>query len=390
MARAVSSNNIAKRDDGRWYKQIVVNGELIHIYGKTKSEVQSKVKAKLWELEQAKAANLNNYAQAEKTTVEQWARECLETYSKGSVKPNTYGSYLSIIEHHLGDLGEMKLSQVTNADIQSHLKKKSRSDKNPDGLGEKTLTNIKAFLNLVFKQAMINGYILRNPVTGVKIPKTGTKESRALTVEEQHRLLDAARNNPRPIMFAVVFALYTGCRKGEIFGLQWSDIDLDEGKVHISKQFNRHFDIEHEDGKRSALGLSTPKTKGSVRDIYICDSFCKELKAYKEKMVEWKKQNKFVHSEEDFVFVGVKNTPIEPRVFYKYYTEVLSEAEIDDANFHTLRHTFTTRCIEQGMDILAVARMLGHADVKMTLNRYSHLLPQHMRASMAKMEENYY
>ena len=164
-----------------------------------------------------------------------------------------------------------------------------------------------------------HGYILRNPVTGVKIPKTGTKESRALTVEEQHRLLDAARNNPRPIMFAVVFALYTGCRKGEIFGLQWSDIDLDEGKVHISKQFNRHFDIDHEDGKRSALGLSTPKTKGSVRDIYICDSFCKELKAYKEKMVEWKKQNKFVHSEEDFVFVGIKNT----RLSREYFTNTI-------------------------------------------------------------------
>ena len=97
---------------------------------------------------------------------------------------------------------------ITNADIQNHLKRKARSDKNPDGLGEKTLTNIKAFLNLIFKQAMVNGYILRNPVTGVKIPKSGTKESRALTVEEQHRLLDVARDYPRPIIFAVIFANY--------------------------------------------------------------------------------------------------------------------------------------------------------------------------------------
>ena len=97
-----------------------------------------------------------------------------------------------------------------------------------------------------------------------------------------------------------------------------------------------------------------------------------------------------MHSEEDFVFVGVKNKPIEPRVFYKYYQEVLEKAGIEDANFHTLRHTFTTRCIEQGMDILTVARTLGHSDIKMTLNKYSHLLPQHMRASMVKMEENYY
>ena len=73
---------------------------------------------------------------------------------------------------------------------------------------------------------------------------------------------------------------------------------------------------------------------------------------------------------------------------------ILSEPNLrkilDSTNFHTLRHTFTTRCIEQGMDILAVARTLGHADIKMTLNRYSHLLPQHMRASMAMMEDHYY
>jgi len=390
MAKPANSSVITKREDGRWYKQLVVNGELIHIYGKTKSEVQTKVKAKLWEIEQAKAANLNNFSQAEKTSVEHWARECLETYSKDSVKPNTYGGYLSIIEHHLDGLGDMKLSQVTNADIQNHLKRKARSDKNPDGLGEKTLTNIKAFLNLIFKQAMINGYILRNPVTGVKIPKAGTKESRALTVEEQHRLLDVAREDPRPIIFAVIFANYTGCRKGEVFGVQWKDVFFDECRVHIGKQLNRHYDVNHEGGRTSVLELSTPKTKGSVRDVYFCESFCKEFKAYKERMLEWKKQNKFVHSEEDFVFVGVKNKPIEPRVFYKYYQEVLEKAGIEDANFHTLRHTFTTRCIEQGMDILTVARTLGHSDIKMTLNKYSHLLPQHMRASMVKMEENYY
>ncbi len=107
-------------------------------------------------------------------------------------------------------------------------------------------------------------------------------------------------------------------------------------------------------------------------------------------MIEWKKSKRITHSEEDFVFVGEKNTPIEPRVFYKYYNEVLEIAGIEDATFHTLRHTFTTRCIESGMDILMVAKTLGHANVAMTLNRYSHLLPKHMKASMDKLEANYY
>lgn len=390
MAKSANSYNIQKRADGRWYLQLMVDGERIHLYGKTKSEVQTKLKQKLWEIEQAKAAKLVNYSQSERLTVEQWARQCLKTYCKDSVKPNTYAGYQSVIEHHFDGIANMKLGAVTNAIIQKHLQDKARSASNPDGLGEKTLTNIKAFLNIIFKQAMINGFILRNPVTGVKIPKAGTKERRALTVEEQHRLLDAARNYDCPIMFAVVFTLYTGCRKGEVLGLQWKDVHFDENRIHIAQQLNRHYDIENDGTQRSKLEVTSPKTKHSVRDIYICESFAKEFFEYKQRMIEWKKQNRFAHSEEDFVFVGVKNNPIEPRVFYKYYEEVLKNARIEDADFHTLRHTFTTRCIESGMDILMVAKTLGHANVAMTLNQYSHLLPKHMKASMEKLETNYY
>ncbi len=390
MAKAASSYTIHKREDGRWYVQVQLDGEKIYLYGKTKTEVQNKLKQKLWEFEQAKSANLVNYSQAEKITVEQWARECLETYSRASVKSNTYGGYLSIIENHLDGIGDMKLSAVTNAVIQKHLQRKARSEDNPDGLGEKTLTNIKAFLNIIFKQAFINGFILRNPVTGVKIPKSGKGETRALTVEEQQRLIDAARVYPRPIMFSVIFALNTGCRKGEILGLQWKDVDFVENKVHIHQQWNRHYDSDNSTEQRSELGIIPPKTDSSFRDVYFCKSFGEEFQAYKARMIEWKKQNRFAHSEDDFVFVGTKNRPIEPRVFYKYYEELLEIANIEDATFHTLRHTYTTRCIECGMDILMVAKTLGHANVAMTLNKYSHLLPKHMKASMDKLESTYY
>lgn len=240
MAKSATSYNITKRNDGRWYTQVMCDGERIQLYGKTKTEVLDKLKHKLWEIEQAKAANLVNFAQSERITVEQWARQCLDTYSRDSVKPNTYAGYLSIVEHHLDGIGDMKLGAVTNANIQKHLQDKARSSTNENGLGEKTLTNIKAFLNLIFKQAVVNGFILRNPVTGVKIPKAGSRERRALTVEEQHRLLDAARNYPRPIMFAVVFTLYTGCRKGEVLGLQWKNVFFEENRIHIGQQFNRH------------------------------------------------------------------------------------------------------------------------------------------------------
>ena len=390
MAKTASSYKIQKRDDGRWSVRLQVNGKYVYVYGQTKSEAQAKLKAKLAELEQAKASQLNNFINSEKMTVEQWARVCLETYSKVSVRESTYVSYLSIIEHHLKPLGDYKLSEVTNAMVQEHLQREARQPGNEEGLGEKSLTNVKAFLSLIFNQALRNGYILRNPVTGVKIPKAGKKETIALSVEQQHALLNAARAYPRPIMFAVVFACYTGCRKGEVMGLQWKDVDFEEGVIHISKQLHRSTSIIDSGERKSELKVSEPKTKSSVRDIYMFPSFAKEFKGYKEKMLEWKAENKFVHSEEDYVFVGVKNRPIEPRVFYKYYQEVMEQAGIEDANFHTLRHTFATRCIENGMDILMVAKTLGHSNVSTTLNKYSHLLPKHQKASMEKLEEIYY
>ena len=119
-------------------------------------------------------------------------------------------------------------------------------------------------------------------------------------------------------------------------------------------------------------------------------SFKREFEEYKATMIEWKDDNKFIHSEDDYVFVGMKNQPIEPRVFYKYYQEVMEQAGIEDANFHTLRHTFATRCIENGMDILMVAKTLGHSNVSTTLNRYSHLLQKHQKASMEKLEAIYF
>ena len=390
MARSASNYTITKRADGRWYTRVTVDGEVRTIYGKTQAEVKAELKKKLWEIEQAQAAQLTNYMQADKITVKQWAMQCLETYSKVSVKGTTYSGYLTIINNHLPGIEDRRLNEVTNSMVQEHLQKMAKNQITGEGLGEKSLLNIKNFLSLIFNQAIKNGILMRNPVTGVKVPKAGTKVTRALTLYEQNMLLNAAREYPKPIMFAVVFALYTGCRKGEVIGLQWKDVDFEENVIHISHQLSRHYDIDETGDTKTILEVTDTKTKFSVRDIYMFKSFADEFKAYKEKMIEWKKQNRYAHSEEDFVFVGAKNKAIEPRVFYKYYQEVMENAGIEDCNFHTLRHTFATRCIENGADILMVSRTLGHSNISTTLNKYSHLLPKHQKACMEKLESIYH
>lgn len=197
MAKTASNYSISKRENGRFVARFMVDGKTTAVYGKTKTEVVSKLKAKLAAVDQAKASQLTNFMEADKMTVENWANVCLETYSKVSVRETTYTNYKSLAEHHLSPLGKYKLSEVTNAMVQDHLQREARKPGKEDGLGEKSLTNLKAFLNLIFNQAIRNGYIMRNPVTGVKIPKAGKKETIALTIEQEHAL--AQRYGTQPI-----------------------------------------------------------------------------------------------------------------------------------------------------------------------------------------------
>jgi hypothetical protein len=184
MGRSASTYTISKRADGRWYTRVTVNGEVRTIYGKTQAEVKAELKKKLWEIEQAQAAQLTNYMQADKITVKQWAMQCLETYSKVSVRGTTYSGYLTIIKNQLPGIEDRKLNEVTNAMVQEHLQKMARNPATGEGLGEKSLLNIKNFLSLIFNQAIKNGMLMRNPVIGVKVPKAGTKVTRALTLYE--------------------------------------------------------------------------------------------------------------------------------------------------------------------------------------------------------------
>lgn len=251
------------------------------------------------------------------------------------------------------------------------------------------LQNIRNFLSLVFRYAIQNDMLLRNPVKGIHIPQEYVREPRSLTLEEQNALILAARQHLKPIMFSVILALYTGLRKGELLGLQWQDIDFREKRIAITKQLVRQTNLKNDTRSKTSLQLVEPKTKASIRFVFLIDDLAKDLLEYKEKMIEWKRENNYAHSETDFVFCNSQNGAIEPRRYYQYYMEVMEEASIENANFHTLRHTFTTRCLEAGLDIVSVSKILGHAEVQITANTYTHLLAEHQKAEMQKIRKWY-
>lgn len=377
-----SQYHIQKRKDGRYVVNVMFKGKRQTIYGRTKKETLEKLTKAVKEIQYAKIHNLQNFSAAT-TTLSDWATECVETYSKEYVRGSTYYSYMNIIKCHLGELGNKRLADITNLMVQSHLLS-LRNITTGEKLSPKMLINVRNFISLVFNYAIQNRILNYNPVQGVKLPRQVKRPTPALTIEQQKRLETAIRKSERTLMFAVILDIYTGLRKGELLGLQWKDIDFEKGYISVTKQLTRHHSKDNA-SHPSVLDIAPPKTEASIRKVYMIDALKLELLTYKEKMIAWKKEQGFLHSEDDFLFTSGKNTAIEPRRFYQYYKDLLDVAGIEDATFHSLRHTFATRCLESGIDIVTVSKILGHADSRITANTYSHLLPEYQKKEIAKI-----
>ena len=385
--KKLSQYHIYKRQDGRFTTSVTFKGKRRYVYGKTKKETLENLSRLIDEIQLAKANDLRNYS-AGNTTLSEWAEKCVEIYSREYVRSSTYYSYKSILKNHFGELGKKKLNEITNLMIQNHLLTLTKSN-GEDELSTKTLTNIRNFISLIFNYAMQNRIIHYNPVKGIRQPKRPPHPTRALTVDEQKRLEVAVRASDRLVMFAVILDLYTGIRRGELLALKWQDINFEENYIFIGKQLSRQLNKDSS-VYSSHLTITEPKTASSIRKIFLINELKNELLDYKQKVIEWKKAKNLKHIEEDFLFCSKKNTPIEPRRFYQYYQELLKLADIEDATFHSLRHTFATRCLEAGIDIVSVSKLLGHSDTKVTANTYSHLLPEHQKKEIEKITELYH
>ena len=255
-----------------------------------------------------------------------------------------------------------------------------------EGMSEAYLTRVKVFLHMVFNYAVQNNLIVVNPTQGVKIPKTGLNENRSLTKEEELRLLAAARDFKKPFMFIVVVALYTGCRKGELFALKWRHIDFENRTIKIDSQLIREYTPFIEGETKTVYAPKAPKTKNSKRLIHMIEPLAMEFMEYKTMQLKWKEEHGFVHSEDDYVFASRVNTALCDATFYKNYHKLLQKAGVENANFHTLRHTFATRCLESNINLLSISKTLGHSSIKVTGDIYIHMTASHQKECLQESE----
>lgn len=344
-------SNIYKRKDGRFEGRVPIghkeDGSLKYkfVYARTLSEVKEK-------MAQFQAVLQNQPVSALKLTVAEASRQWLSA-AKLRVKPSSYAHYENIIRNHiLPDLGTKYLTDMTTHQLNDFVFEKLQSGRlcGTGGLSARFVQDIMRVYHSI-EQYAVQEYHIRG--THFTMPKAEKKQLDVLSSEERKKLEQYLLQTGLTIDLAILLCLFTGLRVGELCGLQWGDIDFENGTLSVKRTVQRVY----RNGSSEVL-IGSPKSRTSVRTIPV-PSFLLTL-------LEKKKRQDFLY------LITGKSKPAEPRTMQYRFQKILKLCGIRKVPFHLLRHTYATDCIAHGFDAKTLSELLGHADASITLNRYVH------------------
>lgn len=351
--------NIYKRKDGRWegrYIRFYTAGgkaKYAYVYGKTYSEVKRKL------LEKRSTSKKEDTISHSSLTYNELLNSWLHS-SKLNTKESTHARYAHLINSHIRpQLGKYQLSMLSTEMIEKFMEfqlAEGRLD-STGGLSPKTAIDILTIIKSTMEYAGYKDLPVACNLSKLTIKKK-EKEMRVLTQTEQDALINILINDMDLYKFGVLLALYTGIRVGELCALQWEDFNLTKRALKIRKTLQRIQDTSKGSYSKTKIVITEPKSQCSVREI--------PLPAFVADMAQ-----KFIANPKDYILTGT-NRYVEPRTMQNRFKSYVKCSGIDDANFHALRHTFATRCVEVGFEIKSLSEVLGHANVNITLNRYVH------------------
>ena len=287
-------------------------------------------------------------------------------YKRPYVKQSTMAAYVLILENHVlpyfGD-GDSLREQAVQTFVLQKLER---------GLSVKTIKDILIVLKMVMKFGVKNEWMTYYE-WDIKYPTISTsKELEVLSVANHRKILNYIQSHFTFMGLGIYISLGTGLRIGEICALKWSDINVTDGTITVSRTIERIYIIEGEK-KHTELIISTPKTKNS----------CREIPMSKELLAMVKPLKKVVN--EDFYVLTNDERPTEPRTYRNYYNGLMVKLDIPKLKYHGLRHSFATRCIEAGCDYKTVSVLLGHSNISTTLNLYVHPNMEQKKRCITKM-----
>ena len=297
-------------------------------------------------------------------TVATWLRSWYDIYAKPNVRVATADRYRLMIEQYaIPRIGSIKLTKLTAHDLQKLYKElmesgrtRGKSGHGNPGLSSTTVRSLHLMLHNALNRAVKERLILRNPTEDCIAPKVQKFEMQILQPEHIKTYLDAA--DKRGLLPMFYLELVSGLRKGELTALLWSDLDITNKTISVSKQY-----VKNPNGE---LTLSRPKTETSVRKVSIPQEAVDLLVAEHKK-----------HPNNPYMFPSpITGEMYHPDSIVNLHKKILKDAGLPHIRFHDLRHTFATLALQNGVDVKTVSSMLGHYDAGFTLRTYTHATRQ--------------
>lgn len=360
--------NIYKRKDGRWEARYrtgyLPNGRIRYgyCYARTYRAVKDKVSA----LQSTGHSLQSHGACTERKPLHEFCDEWLQL-KRSNIKSSTYVKYWTVLENHIKPaLGRYAISALNALQIEQF----GYALLHMEALSAKTVKDILTVLHAVL--AYVEKQVPSLPHIEVVYPKEEKKEMRVLTREEQARFTAYLLTQTDPCKFGTLLALLTGMRIGEICALRWRDISLPEGAVRVEHTMQRIKNLAGNSAAKTTVQISSPKSAFSARVIPL-SAFALTL------------CRRFYQSPECYVLTGDRVRYMEPRALQYRMERYAADCGLDGVHFHTLRHSFATRCVEVGFEIKSLSEILGHANPQITLTRYVHSSMELKRLNMDKL-----
>ncbi len=283
---------------------------------------------------------------------------------------SSYVKYRKLIHSYiLPTLGRVQLQKLTPQQVQALYRKKSE-----EGLSPKTVNSIHGILHKALDNAVRWNLVVRNVCDLVSPPRIVKPEIQPLSMEQAHKLLEAARGHR--LEAVLTLALTTGMRRGELLGLRWSDVDFEDQSLQVRRTVDfiaKYGYIESE-----------PKTAKGRRKIMLPPFVIDVLKHHRVQQLELHRKAGAAWQEHDLVFCGLHGNYLNPRYILKMFARVLKEADLPHLRFHDLRHSAATILLSMGVHPKVVQEILGHSTISMTMDTYSHVLPSMQKDAMQK------
>ena len=341
-----SGETITKRLDGRYMGRFIIdhrdNGKPVYqyVYGKTYEEAEKKLFI---------ARTIEKiYLSGKSITIFEAYKEWLDTITN-RVKESTYMNYKMKFEKHLlPAFGSLLCTEINSAVINQFIKIKII-----EGLSAGYIHDLfNVFRNLL--NYIQDEYSIQLSLKNVSLPRKEKKKVNKISDSSQKQLIDFINTNMSRTGLGILLSLFMGLRIGELCALKWKDIDLVNKVLYINRTAQR---IYKENGNRkTTVIISSPKSNTSKRCIPIPDFLVSYLSKYKT-------------CDEDYILSGTDKI-IEPRSMQYRFQKILDAADVQRANYHKLRSTFATNCIENGCDAKTLSCFLGHSTVNLTLDKY--------------------